>query len=209
MQPLRQHFGPFGALLEPCGLLPSTLISLDGAWNDRVPAGSCLVTTGRSSCLDPSGRVGSPPPTHPPGPQGPRGPSGPLGAKGPFGPLGGPRGPLGPLGGQGPASAKATRRRRSFVLGHHWQIRIPTPHPPPRAPGPTGRFGPLGWPRGRLASLVHGICPSNTEPWEIDAQPWEIGAQPWEIDPHPRSPDPKHRSPTADTPNVPTHNPGR
>ena len=40
-----------------------------------------------------------------------------------------------------------------LVLGHHgqilvfepqWQIRIPTPHPPPRAPGPTGPFGPLG-----------------------------------------------------------------
>ena len=81
---------------EPCGLLPSTLISLDGAWNDRVPAGSCLVTTGRSSCLDPSGRVGSPPPTHPPGPQGPRGPSGPLGAKGPFGGQGVLQSPRGP-----------------------------------------------------------------------------------------------------------------
>ena len=107
------------------------------------------------------------------------------------------------------ASAKATCRWRSFVLGHKGQIRIPNPHPPPKAPGPTGRFEPLGWPRGRLASLVHGICPPNTQPWEIDAQPWEIDAQPWEIDPKLRSPDPKHRSPTADTPNVPTHNPRR
>jgi len=49
-----------------------------------------------------------------------------------------------------------------LVLGHHgqilvsgpqWQSRIPTPHPPPRAPGPTGPFGPLGGPRGPSGPL--------------------------------------------------------
>ena len=123
-RPLGPHLAPFwDQLLEPCGLLPSTLISLDGAWNDRVPAGSCLVTTGRSSCLDPSGRSGSPPPTHPPGPQGPRGPSGPLGAKGPFGPLGGQGALRAPWGAKGPFGALGGPRGPKGAGGENCEAR--------------------------------------------------------------------------------------